>query len=87
MSKYVFRVSGDVQKIDFNRYFEDYDKTFEINGDFNTVGGWVLELFGRIPEVNEKVETDNLKITVESMKKRRIGMLKFEIKHRENSEG
>lgn len=87
LSKYVFRVSGDVQKIDFNRYFEDYDKTLEINGDFNTVGGWVLELFGRIPEVNEKVETDNLKITVESMKKRRIGMLKFEIKHRENSEG
>lgn len=86
LSKNVFRVSGDVQKIDYNRYFEDYDKSLEINGDFNTVGGWVFELFGKIPEVNDKVETDDLKITVESMNKRRIGMLKFEIKPRENGE-
>lgn len=86
LSKNVFRVSGDVQKIDYNRYFEDYDKSLEINGDFNTVGGWVFELFGKIPEVNDKVETDDLKITVESMNKRRIGMLKFEIKPREKGE-
>ena len=80
VNKTVFKVSGDVQKIDYNRFFEDYDKSFEINGDFNTVGGWVLELFSKIPEVGDKVETDRLKITVESMKKRRIGMMKFEIK-------
>ncbi|MDE6724672.1 MAG: hemolysin family protein [Ruminiclostridium sp.] len=80
VNKTVFKVSGDVQKIDYNRFFEDYDKSFEINGDFNTVGGWVLELFSKIPEPGDKVETDKLKITVESMKKRRIGMMKFEIK-------
>ncbi|HBH95277.1 MAG TPA: HlyC/CorC family transporter [Ruminococcaceae bacterium] len=86
LNKHIFRVSGDVQKIDFNRYFEDYDKRLEIDGDFNTVGGWVFELFGRIPDVNDRVETENLKITVESMKKRRIGMLKFEIKPRETGD-
>lgn len=87
VNKTVFKVSGDVQKIDYNRYFEDYDKSFEISGDFNTVGGWVLELFNRIPAVGDRVETDKLKITVESMKKRRIGMMKFEIKSDADREG
>lgn len=86
VNKTVFKVSGDVQKIDYNRFFEDYDKSFEINGDFNTVGGWVLELFNKIPEAGDKVETDKLKITVESMKKRRIGMMKFEIKPNKDRE-
>lgn len=86
LNQNAFRVSGDVQKIDFNRYFEESDRGFEINGDFNTVGGWVLELFGRIPETGDKVETADFKITVESMKKRRIGMLRFEIKPRDSEE-
>ena len=86
VNKTVFKVSGDVQKIDYNRFFEDYDKSFEINGDFNTVGGWVLELFGKIPEPGDRVETDRLKITVETVKKRRIGMMKVEIKPQKDRE-
>ena len=86
VNKTVFKVSGDVQKIDYNRFFEDYDKSFEINGDFNTVGGWAFELFGKIPEPGDRVETDRLKITVETMKKRRIGMMRFEIKPQKDRE-
>ncbi|MBD5082023.1 MAG: HlyC/CorC family transporter [Ruminococcaceae bacterium] len=86
VNKTVFKVSGEVQKIDYNRFFEDYDKSFEINGDFNTVGGWAFELFGKIPEPGDRVETDRLKITVETMKKRRIGMMRFEIKPQKDRE-
>ncbi len=87
VGKNVFRVNGNVQKIDFNRYFENQDMDYEIEGDFNTVGGWVFELFGRIPEVGDKTETEDFKITVEGMNGCRIGMLKFEIKPQQQEEG
>lgn len=76
----LYRVSGEVSKTDFNRYFESAEKDVEIDGDFNTVGGWVLELFGKIPEVGEKAETDRFKITVESVSHRRIGNMKLQLK-------
>ena len=73
-------VSGEVSKVDFNRYFESRDMDYEINGDFNTVGGWVFELFGRIPSPGDKIETDEFDITVQDLNERRIGNLKFVIK-------
>lgn len=76
----IYRVSGEVSKADFNRFFEDENTDCEIDGDFNTVGGWVLELFGKIPEVGDKVETEHFKITVESINHRRIGDMKFQLK-------
>ena len=75
-----FRVRGEVSKVDFNRYFESKGMDYEINGDFNTVGGWVLRLFGKIPSQGDMIETDEFKITVESVEERRIASLKFEIK-------
>lgn len=79
-SETVFKVGGEVSKVDFNRYFESKGMDYEINGDFNTVGGWVLQLFGRIPSQGDMIETDEFKITVESVEERRIANLKFEIK-------
>ena len=55
LSDNTFIVSGEVSKVDFNRYFESRDMDYEINGDFNTVGGWVFELFGRIPSPGDKI--------------------------------
>lgn len=75
-----FKVGGEVSKVDFNRYFETKGMDYEINGDFNTVGGWVLQLFGKIPSQGDMIETDEFKITVESVEERRIVQLKFEIK-------
>ncbi len=83
LSDDIYRVSGELSKVDFNRYFEDNEKDFEIEGDFNTVGGWVLELFGKFPEAGEKAETDDVKITVESLNARRIGVVKLELKSKE----
>ena len=80
LSDNTFIVSGEVSKVDFNRYFESRDIDYEINGDFNTVGGWVFELFGRIPSPGDKIETDEFDITVQDLNERRIGNLKFVIK-------
>ena len=80
LDEITFNVSGEVSKVDFNRYFETQGMDYEIDGDFNTVGGWVLELFGRIPKIGDIVETEDFVITVEAMEERRIGTLKFVIK-------
>lgn len=74
-----FELSGELSKSDFNRFLEMHNMDFEICGDFNTVGGWAFEQFGRIPSENDSVETDRFKITVVSMNDRRIGQLRFDI--------
>lgn len=84
LSDNTFIVSGEVSKVDFNRFFESHEMDYEINGDFNTIGGWVFELFGRIPSEGDKIETDEFTITVQSLNERRIGDLKFVIKPQEN---
>ena len=76
ISENVFETSGEVAQNDFNRYFEG---RFEINSDSNTIGGWIYELFGRIPEEGETVDTEDFRITVESLDELRVGKLRFEI--------
>jgi CBS domain containing-hemolysin-like protein len=39
---------------------------------FDTVGGWVLDLFGRVPHRGESVQTDGIRVTVETMHRNRI---------------
>ena len=78
-SENVFEVMGEVSLIDFNRYFENRNMEFEINSDCNTVGGWVVELFGKIPEPNDAVKTPDFIITVLTVNERTVGKMRFEI--------
>jgi putative hemolysin len=39
---------------------------------FDTVGGWVLDLFGRLPHRNETIEAAGVKVTVEKVHRTRI---------------
>jgi putative hemolysin len=39
---------------------------------YDTVGGWVLDLFGRVPRRAERVETAELRLTVEKVERTRI---------------
>jgi putative hemolysin len=39
---------------------------------FDTVGGWVLDLFGRVPHRGESVEAGRVRVTVETMHRTRI---------------
>ena len=42
------------------------------NQEFATVGGWVLDLFGRVPRKAERKETPDLSVTVEKVERTRI---------------
>ena len=42
------------------------------NKDYDTVGGWVLDLFGRVPRKAERVETPDVVVTVEKIERTRI---------------
>lgn len=77
--KNTFTCDGGLSRNDFNKYFEKNDMGFEIDSDSNTVGGWVCSLFGKIPEENETVKTDDFFITVVKVENRRIMKLEFEI--------
>lgn len=79
ISEKVFETSGEVSQNDFNRFFEARAMDFKINTESNTVGGWLFELFGRIPEVNDSIKTENFNITVKSLEDFRIGTIRFEI--------
>jgi magnesium and cobalt transporter len=39
---------------------------------FDTVGGWVLDVFGRVPHRGESVEAEGIRVTVETMHRNRI---------------
>jgi putative hemolysin len=40
--------------------------------DYDTVGGWVLDLFGRVPRKADRMETAEVVVTVEKMERTRI---------------
>jgi len=48
------------------------------NDDFDTIGGLVLNKFGRLPERGESVIIDHFKFTVQRADSRRLHMLKVE---------
>jgi CBS domain containing-hemolysin-like protein len=76
-----FEVGSELSINDFNKTFGVYSKVekIAIESESNTVGGWVFEVFGKIPAVGESVTTEMFKITVLSMEGRRIGRLRFEV--------
>lgn len=76
IGKDIFETSGEVSVNDFNRCFED---RFVITSDSNTLGGWIYELFGRIPNEGESIQTDDFRITVMSLDDLRVGKLRFRI--------
>ena len=39
---------------------------------YDTVGGWVLDLFGRVPRKAERIETPNVSLTVEKVERTRV---------------
>lgn len=86
ISETVFETTGEVSQNDFNRFFEARGNDFNLDTESNTVGGWIFELFGRIPEAGETIETEQFRITVENLDNYRIGTLKFEILEPKKSE-
>lgn len=86
ISETVFETTGEVSQNDFNRFFEARGMDYKLDTESNTVGGWIFELFGRIPEPGDTIETDKFRITVETLDNFRIGTIRFEILAPQKSE-
>jgi len=63
-----FRVSGKLQIDELNAATRlDVPKEA-----FDTVGGWVLDLFGRVPHKGERKDTDGVVVAVEKVERTRV---------------
>lgn len=47
----------------------------DIESNYNTVGGWAMEIMGKIPEKGEFFETNGLKITIDTVKENKISQV------------
>lgn len=85
----------EYSKIDENTYLieagmniDDFSTKLDLlipeNDDYDTLGGFVLSLFGKFPEKDESVTFQNMHITVNEIRKRRIITLKVKILPTEN---
>jgi putative hemolysin len=63
-----FRVSGKLPVEDLN----SATGLSISNQAYDTVGGWVLDLFGRVPRKSERHETPELVVTVEKVERTRV---------------
>jgi len=54
------------------------------DGDFESVGGFVIHLIGRIPNVGEKIDYEGLSLTIKSADQRRIGKILIAYQARPN---
>lgn len=60
---------------------EEYDLKIPEAEDYETLGGYVISEFGRIPEVDESFTTDAFTVYVEEVSENRIEMLKFRVRN------
>ena len=51
---------------------EDFLQVELPEGDFESVGGFIISLIGKVPEVNEKVVYDGIEILIEAATSRKI---------------
>jgi CBS domain containing-hemolysin-like protein len=62
-----FEVSGEYEIEEFSEKF-----SLNIETESNTVAGWIMELFGYLPEQDEKIAFNNMDITVLDVQSRQI---------------
>ena len=68
-----FLIPGDMLITDVNSIFGQQLES----EDFDTIGGWLLEQFGSLPETGEKLKKGNLLFTVEDQAARRIQTIRL----------
>lgn len=72
VSETEFKVLGSTSLNDFCEYFDVKD----VDCESATVGGWVIEMLGKVPSMGDELTYANLKITVSLTEFRRINELK-----------
>lgn len=75
---YLFAAKTSI--IDFCKILKVNDDVFyEVEGDFDSLAGFFLELYGNIPKIGTSIKHNKFTFTIESLDKRRIKKLKIEL--------
>ncbi|MBN8704796.1 MAG: HlyC/CorC family transporter [Bacteroidetes bacterium] len=80
------KLDEDVYLVSGRTLVEDINEKFLIGmdeGDFETVGGFVIHNSGRIPHTGEKLELGRFQFTVIKATKNRLDLLKLQVKQTE----
>lgn len=80
LSDNTFEVYGDVSLNSLRRFFDSRELDAEIDSEAHTVAGWVLGLFGSIPENGAVVQTDLFTVTVLEVSELRIKKVRIAVK-------
>lgn len=70
------QVGEGVYTVEGSTHIEDVNDRLGLrleSEDFDSIGGFVIGLFGKLPELDESVTWENLKFTVKSVQRNRIG--------------
>jgi len=68
-------VSADINVYDIFEYFDINEQVYE--GQSQTLGGWALELFGKIPQKGDFFDFDIMHIVVDDVTEQRINSFKM----------
>ncbi len=88
-------VVHEITKLNENTYsvicsmdFEEFCEYFglEIETEMNSVGGFVMERLGKVPEKGDKFDYENLSITVMETDEKRASLIKVVVSEQEKSE-
>ena len=74
-------------KVDARINIEDLNKDLELNipesEDYESLGGYVLDILGRVAKIKDTVELDGIIMTVLEIDKTRVGKILIEISEEE----
>ena len=71
-----FIVDGSITIYDLE---EDTDIEFPDDRDYDTLGGFILDILTDIPQTGEQVEFNDMVFTVQTVENNRIGKIKIQI--------
>ncbi|MCA9040807.1 MAG: HlyC/CorC family transporter [Planctomycetaceae bacterium] len=82
-------ISETIAELDPRLHIDDLNEQFDYNlpeeGDYDTIGGFILTLLNRVPNQNEILDWNHLKFTILDVDQRKINKVRIEVtqKHSE----
>ena len=87
IDEYTYIFEGKTQLVDIYKILEIDGTEFEqASGDNGTIAGFVIELAGKIPMKNEKIQFGNFTITVEAADRRKVKRVKLQLNNGQETE-
>lgn len=80
------KISSDIYICDARTLMTDLNEALNINisaEGSDTIGGFIFNLFGKIPKVREKITYDNVEYSIEEMEGRKIKKVKIYLKNQQ----